>query len=138
MAYQFKTTKKRSEIMRAIKSENTSPEEKLRKSLWGQGYRYRKNYKRLPGNPDIIFASSKVAVFVDGEFWHGYKWESKKKKISSNRGYWIDKIERNINRDKKVNSALVRMGWTVLRFWQHEVEQGTHFCIKKIESHLGV
>ena len=74
----FYTTKKRSELMGKIKSKNTKPEISLRKALWHLGYRYRKNVKSLPGNPDLVFSKYKLAVFVDGEFWHGYNWEQKK------------------------------------------------------------
>ena len=75
-------------------------EQLLAKSLWHQGIRYRKNYKALPGSPDIAITKSKIAIFVDGEFWHGKNWEDKKKRLKRNRDYWIQKIEENIRRDK--------------------------------------
>ena len=78
MAYKFKTSKQRSDIMRSIKSGDTKPELAFRRALWAKGYRYRKGYKGLPGKPDIVFLKHKVVVFVDGEFWHGYRWKSKK------------------------------------------------------------
>lgn len=92
----FYTTKQRSELMSKIKSKNTKPEIKVRKALWALGFRYRKNVKELPGSPDIVFAKQRLVIFIDGEFWHGFNWESKKSKLVANRGFWIPKIERNI------------------------------------------
>jgi DNA mismatch endonuclease (patch repair protein) len=93
----------------------------IRRILWKNGIHYRKNYKDLPGKPDIAITKYKVAVFIDGEFWHGYDWENYQKHIKSNRDYWIPKIERNMKRDKEVNAQLEAMGWTVLRFWSKQV-----------------
>ena len=78
----------------------------LAKALWHKGYRYRLNYKGLPGSPDIAIIKYKVAIFVDGEFWHGYKWDEKKDKIKRNREYWIQKIEENMARDSRVDEEL--------------------------------
>lgn len=130
--YDFDTTEKRSNIMSSIKSEDTSPEIKLRKALWHSGFRYRKNYGEVIGKPDIAFPSKKIAIFVDGEFWHGYNWEEKKKNISSNRDYWIPKIEGNMERDEKYNKELREKGWVVIRFWQKEVEASLDECVKEI------
>jgi len=130
----FITTKKRSDLMRKIKSKNTSPEIKLRKALWNQGIRYRIKNKSIQGKPDIAIKKYKLAVFVDGEFWHGYNWSEKKKKIKSNRDYWIKKIEGNIQRDKKVNKELKEDGWTVLRYWQHEIKNDLVSCVSEIEK----
>ena len=127
----FITTKKRSNIMKKIKGRDTTPELIFRKALWGKGYRYRKNVSNLPGKPDIVFTKKKVAIFIDGEFWHGYNWEDKKKKISNNKEYWIKKIEKNIERDKKNVEKLQRMGFYVLRFWEHEVKKDLDGCLKK-------
>lgn len=127
----FITTKKRSNIMKKIKGRDTTPELIFRKALWRKGYRYRKNVSNLPGKPDIVFTKKKVAIFIDGEFWHGYNWEDKKKKISNNKEYWIKKIEKNIERDKKNVEKLQRMGFYVLRFWEHEVKKDLDGCLKK-------
>lgn len=81
----------------------------LAKALWHKGYRYRLNYKGLPGSPDIAIIKYKVAIFVDGEFWHGYKWDEKKDKIKRNREYWIQKIEENMARDSRVDEELKAM-----------------------------
>ena len=132
--YKFVTTPQRSRIMRRIKSTNTTPEITLRKELWSLGYRYRVNYKKLNGNPDIVFIKKRVVIFVDGEFWHGYKWEEKKIKIKNNRDYWIPKIERNMERDKKIYEELTKEGWKVIRFWEHEIKSDIEGCTKKVES----
>ena len=93
----------------------------FRKKLWSLGYRYRKNYKKLPGKPDIVFVSKKVAIFIDGEFWHGKDWDIRKYDIKSNKDFWISKIEHNMNRDKKVNDYLISKGWVIFRFWGKDV-----------------
>ncbi len=100
--------------------------------LWAQGIRYRKNNKKLTGKPDISISRCKVAIFIDGEFWHGYNWEEKKKKIKANRDYWIPKIERNIARDKKHNRQLRKQGWSVLRFWGSGVKKNPEKCLRKV------
>jgi len=133
---QFITTKQRSELMSKIRSKETKPEVILRKKLWQIGLRYRKNYKSLKGVPDIVFLKEKVAIFVDGEFWHGYNWVEKKKKINSNRSYWIKKIEGNIERDTEVKKQLASMGWKVLRFWEKEVKSDLEKCVSKIINAL--
>ena len=91
------------------------------KLLWHSGVRYRKNYKALPGKPDIAITKQKIAIFIDGEFWHGYNWEYYKHHIKSNRDYWIPKIEYNMKHDKEVNDQLKEMGWKVIRFWSKKV-----------------
>jgi len=100
--YGFETTQNRSDLMSKIRSTDTTPEILLRKL----GCKFSIYSKSIPGNPDIIFKQEMVAVFVDGEFWHGYNWKVKRKRIKSNREYWISKIERNIKRDKDVNKEL--------------------------------
>ncbi len=132
----FYTTKGRSELMAKIKGVNTKPELKLRKALWGMGFRYRKNVKKLPGAPDLVFYKFKLAIFVDGEFWHGYNWEEKRGKIKSNRDFWIPKIERNMQRDRQNRSKLENEGWVVLRFWEREIYKDFDNCIIKICSYL--
>ncbi len=132
----FYTTKERSEIMRKIRAKETKPELILRKTLWALGVRYRKNYKELPGKPDIVIAKFKMLVFIDGEFWHGYDWENKKKKLKSNRKFWIPKIERNIQRDEQINQKLKGMGWRVMRFWDFQVKKELGVCVQKILEHI--
>ena len=132
--YGFETTETRSRTMSKIKSNDTKIEIVFRKTLWNLGYRYRKNYKKLPGKPDIVFVNKKIAIFIDGEFWHGYNWRKKKKKIKSNREYWIPKIEKNIKRDKENNKILKKSGWTVLRYWEHDIKENMESCIEEVVS----
>lgn len=132
----FYTSKKRSRIMSGIKGKNTKPEVRLRKALWHAGLRYRKNYKLLPGTPDIINKKYKLAIFVDGEFWHGHEWKTKKAKIKSNRAFWIPKIEQNIRRDAENTLALEHLGYTVFRFWTMEIKHELGRCVKQILDYV--
>jgi len=135
----FYTTKQRSELMAKIKSQNTKQELKLKKALWKLGFRYRKNLKKkLPGSPDIVYSKHKLAIFVDGEFWHGYNWAEKKPKIKTNREFWIPKIERNIQRDLQNNQLLADSGWYVIRFWEHELKKDFEGCLNRVISYLSV
>ena len=119
--------------MSKIKSRNTKPEILLRKTLWSQRIRYRINNSKIIGKPDIVLSKYKIAVFVDGEFWHGFKWAEKKRKIKANREYWIIKIEKNIKRDKLNTQKLKDNGWIVLRFWEHEIFSDLNNCVNKIK-----
>ena len=134
--YGFITTAARSLLMSKIKSQNTQPEIKLRKYLWNIGYRYRLNVSSLAGKPDIVISKLKLIIFIDGEFWHGYKWKEKKNKIKANRQYWIPKIERNMKRDKVNNRKLRQEGWIVLRFWEHQIKKDFDSVIEKILSSI--
>lgn len=128
------TPEQRRKNMQAIKGKDTKIEIMLRQKLWEKGYRYRKNYKNLPGRPDIVFLKLKIAIFCDSEFWHGYNWEDKKKRLGTNKEFWIKKIETNMERDKKVNEKLISDGWIVLRFWETEIKKNPDNCIKIIEE----
>ncbi|MFC2039847.1 very short patch repair endonuclease [Chloroflexota bacterium] len=132
MPYKFVTSEKRSKTMKLISSSNTEPEIQMRKLLWRNGIRYRLYDETLPGKPDIVIKKHKIAVFIDGEFWHGFQWNSKKKKIKANRDYWIPKIERTIERDKKNNQLLEERGWTVVRYWTSEVQKNQQNCLEII------
>jgi len=120
--------------MKAIRSKDTSIEIILRKELWRRGLRYRKNVKDLPGKPDIVFISQKIAVFCDSEFWHGYDWENYRHKIGTNRDYWVAKIERNIERDREIKILLESMSYTVIRFWGKEITKNVTECADKVEE----
>jgi DNA mismatch endonuclease (patch repair protein) len=111
------SAEKRSKIMSAIRSENTKPEMALRRALWSRGLRFRIHY----GNEkiDIAFPSQKIAVFVDGCFWHGCPLHSHIPK--SNKEYWLPKLKKNMERDKETTKKLATESWTVLRFWEHEL-----------------
>jgi DNA mismatch endonuclease (patch repair protein) len=132
----FYTTPQRSKMMSKIRGKETKPEVALRKALWGLGLRYRKNVKKLPGSPDILFRKYKLAIFVDGEFWHGHNWEAKKLKLKTNREFWIAKIERNMQRDQENEQKLKAMGFTVMRFWEKEVKKKLDRCVDKIVQHI--
>jgi len=136
--YQFKNTPpERSKNMSKIRSKNTKPELVLRKKLWQEGIRgYRVNAKKIEGSPDIVFLRKKIAIFIDGEFWHGKNWEVRKDKIKTNRQYWLPKIEKNILRDETVNTKLLYNGWTVLRFWDSEILKNCEQVITTIREKL--
>lgn len=109
--------------MSRIKSKDTSIETILRKELFKRGIRFRKNSPSLYGHPDISIKKYKIAIFCDGDFWHGYNWEERESQIKSNRDYWIPKIERNMEKDIEVNHVLSHLGYTVIRVWEHEIKK---------------
>ncbi len=122
--------------MKYIHSKNTKIEVILRKALWNAGFRYRKNYEKLPGKPDIALTKYKIAIFCDGEFFHGKDWEVLKPKLEkgNNPDFWIKKITRNQPRDEEVNKQLLFMGWTVIRFWGNEIKKNPEQCVKVVEE----
>ncbi len=107
--------------MSRIRGKGTSIELLLSKALWHRGLRFRKNSPSVYGHPDISIKKYKVAIFCDGDFWHGFDWENRKESIKTNRDYWIPKIERNIVKDAEISHTLQSMGWTVIRIWEHEI-----------------
>lgn len=122
------TKEKRSEIMSKIRSESElekSFRKLLSKEVYPLGYRYRKNYKGAPGRPDVAFVRQKIAIFIDGDFWHGYQYAKKKDKLPK---FWQEKIERNMKRDRKNRRLLKKMGWTYLRFWEHDIKRDSNKC----------
>lgn len=127
------TPEQRSRCMSRIKGKNTGPELRLRKALWNRGVRYRLDL-RIPGKPDMVFPKRRVAVFIDGCFWHGCPAHGVKPK--TNAIFWKDKIERNQRRDNLVNAELQRQGWRVLRFWEHEVEESIQVVVNRIQDVL--
>ena len=133
-----KTPHKKSNNLSHVKSKNTSIELRLRRALWARGYRYRKNYKLLPGKPDIVLPKHRIAVFCDGEFFHGKDWEELKKQLErgNNSDYWVEKIERNIERDRERDQQLIALGWSVIHFWGKEIEENIEDCIKAIEERI--
>jgi DNA mismatch endonuclease Vsr len=124
------TPKQRTKNMKAIKSKNTTIEQKLRSALWSNGIRYRKNYKQLIGTPDIVLTKYKIAIFCDGDFWHGKN--NCEDKITSNKKYWTEKIKRNKERDLEITIALRDQGWIVLRFWEDDIITHLDYCLSKI------
>lgn len=125
------TPEQRSKVMSAIRSKDTKEEVTLAKALWHIGLRYRKNNKKVFGCPDLTFRNLKIAIFVDGEFFHGKNWETKKKP-QTNSAYWIKKIERNIQRDLEVNHYLESHNWKVLRFWSNDIKKNLGSCVMEI------
>jgi DNA mismatch endonuclease Vsr len=113
----------RSRNMKAIKSRNTKIEVILGKAMWAKGVRYRKNTKNVFGKPDFTIKKYKIAIFCDGEFFHGKDWEVSKHRIKTNTAFWHNKIEGNIKRDQIVNKTLKEQGWEVIRFWGSEIKK---------------
>lgn len=130
------TKEQRKKNMQHIKAKDTKIEIILRKALWKKGYRYRKNYNKLLGKPDIALPKYNIVIFCDGEFFHGKDWELLKNKLkkSNNGEFWIKKISRNRERDDEINKRLSFEGWTVLRFWGEDIKKHTDECVKIIEE----
>lgn len=128
-----KTDEQISYNMKRVKNKGSEIEILLQKELWSRGLRYRKNVKGIAGKPDIAFIGKKIAVFCDSEFWHGYDWENRKKDFKSNTEFWINKIERNIQRDIEVTNMLKTQGWIVIRFWGQEIKRNVSRCADDIE-----
>lgn len=131
---QLSTTPEISRRMANVHLKRGPEETRLAKELWHQGFRYWLNYKKLPGSPDIAIQKYHIAVFVDGEFWHGYDWANRKPRLKNNREYWIEKIEENMSRDARVDQKLVEIGWVPIHFWSKEVQKDLDNCIKSIRE----
>ena len=126
----------RQKCMSHIKSKDTSIEVSLRRALWKKGYRYRKNYSALPGKPDIVLIKYRIAIFCDGELFHGKNWEILKPRLlkGNNPDFWVKKIERNMKRDDENDKKLLFLGWTVIHFWGNDILKNTDQCVKVIEE----
>ena len=124
------TPEQRHKAMVSNKSTNTKIELILRKALWNKGIRFRKNYKILSCHADIAITKYKIAIFCDGDFWHG------KRDMSKCNSYWKNKIKRNIERDLENTIELRDNGWTVLRFWESEIKNDLNTCIKEIMENI--
>lgn len=122
--------------MSRIKGKNSKPELVLRKALWSKNIRFCLHDKSLPGRLDIVIKKYKLAIFVDGEFWHGFDWKTNRERIKSNRLFWTPKIERNMQKDERVNRALRDMGYTVFRFWSQDVLKKLPTVLNQIELFL--
>lgn len=130
-----------SRIMKRIPQKDTKAEVLLRKELFQRGLRYLKNVTTLPGRPDIVFSSARLAVFVDGDFWHGREWRTRgHRKIEdafkTNTAFWVKKIEGNERRDKENTKKLQTEGWVVLRFWASDVESNLTGLADQVEAEL--
>ncbi|GHE49266.1 very short patch repair endonuclease [Sphingobacterium griseoflavum] len=135
-SFGFYTSQQRSHIMSRIKGKNTKPERLLRQAMWAKNIRFRLHDKSLPGRPDIVIKKYKLAIFVDGEFWHGFDWKNSRQRIKSNRRFWIPKIERNMQKDDRTNRALRDMGYTVLRFWSQDILKKLPVVLNEIDLFL--
>ena len=130
------TREQRYKNMSANKGKGTKLELLFGKLLWNAGVRYRKNDKTVFGKPDFVIHKMKIAIFCDGEFWHGRNWEERKKDHKSNCEFWHSKIERNIERDKEVNERLQSDGWKVFRFWETEINEESDECLNRILNYM--
>jgi DNA mismatch endonuclease (patch repair protein) len=126
--------KKRSEIMSKIRSKNTGIEKEIFLELKKRKIHFQKHYKKVVGNPDIALPQKRKAIFIDGDFWHGYKFKQQKKRLPLK--YWANKIEENINRDRRNRTKLKRNGWKVLRVWGHEIKENKNGAVKKMIKFL--
>lgn len=124
------------ENMSKIRGKDTKIEVIFRKALWNRGLRYRKNYKKLPGSPDIAITKYKIAIFCDSEFFHGKDWEVLKPRLEAgaNGDYWVKKIERNMKRDDEKDKQLLFMGWTVIHFWGKDILKNVDECVRVVEE----
>lgn len=128
------TPEQRRKNMQHIRSKDTKIEILLRKALWKKGIRYRKNYKEIPGRPDIAITKYKIAIFCDGDFFHGKDWEILRPRLEkgSNSDFWINKISQNRERDDLINKELLFQGWTVIRFWETDIKKNINECVQAI------
>ena len=127
---------KRSEIMRRVRSDETWPEQILRKALFSRGWRYRKNVKKLHGKPDLVFAKAKVVVFVHGCFWHQHEGCKAADRPKSRQDYWQKKLERNIARDLEIQERLKKEGWHVIVIWECELRRDVRAMVERVEEEL--
>ena len=130
------TPEQRHKNMSHIKNKDSKIELVLRRALWNKGYRYRKNYARLPGKPDIVLIKYRIAVFCDSEFFHGKNFEQLKIQLSKSKNaeFWINKIQKNIEHDQEINKKLNALGWTVIRFWGKDIIKNTDQCVQTIDD----
>lgn len=126
------TPSQRRKSMKGNKSSGTKIEIILGKAMFAKGLRYRKNNRKIYGTPDFSFKKYKIAVFADGDFWHGKDWDKRKNKLGANAGFWFDKIERNLERDFKVNKKLKEEGWDVLRFWESDIKKNPEHIVEYV------
>ena len=128
------TPEQRSHCMSRIKGKDTGLEKTVRSELHKRGLRFRKHVKKLPGKPDIVFPKAKIAIFIDGDFWHGYRFPDWEHRVSE---FWRQKIGRTRERDEKNFKKLRKSGWHVIRLWQHQIQRDLDACVEKILAGLG-
>ena len=120
--------------MSQVRSSGSKIERMLGAALWREGFRYRKQYTKISGRPDFVLVALKIAIFCDSSFWHGRGWPEAANAIKTNKVFWVNKIEYNINRDREVNGLLTNLGWKVLRFWDDEILKDTATCVQRIQE----
>jgi len=132
-----------SRIMRAVRSRGTVPERMLKIALRRHGYRFKSHVRDLPGNPDFVFEDRRVAVFVDGDFWHGRQWKLRNFRSlehqfrdTNNASYWLRKISGNVRRDRRVDRQLRTAGWHVIRIWESALRDQPERCLRRIQRLL--
>ena len=123
------SSRQRSYCMSRVRNKDTSLERLVRSALHRQGIRFRKHVATLPGSPDLVFPRQRLAVFLDGDFWHGWRFPCWRNQVSP---FWRNKIEKNRRRDARNMRALRAMGWTVIRIWEHQVERDFDGVIGRI------
>lgn len=123
----------RHNLMSSIRGSGTNPERQLARLLRASKIKFRRQVKSLPGKPDFLIVGRKIAIFVDGEFWHGRKYQNIRMPLSD---YWVSKIEGNIRRDRRVRKDLRRMGWCVLRFWDTDIARKPMSAIDRIRRYI--
>ena len=123
----------RKKTMRAVKGSNTSLERVVEAAFLGRGWACRRNVADLPGKPDFVFDEARVVVFVDGDFWHGWRFPLWREKLTA---YWKWKIERNRRRDLRHFRRLRRLGWRVLRLWEHQVAKDLPGAVRRVAALL--
>lgn len=130
------TPEQRRKNMQRIRCKDTKIEVRLRKALWHHGYRYRKNFKELPGRPDIVLTKYRIAIFCDSEFFHGKDWPELKAHLlkGNNSDFWISKIHKNIDRDAEVDRKLKYEDWIVIRFWGSYIQKHLDECVQAVDD----
>lgn len=132
----LEVTDARRQMMARIKGRDTGPELSLRREVWALGLRYRLQYRIGRSRPDMVFVGAKLAVFVDGCFWHGCPQHSTIPK--NNRDFWAQKLRRNTERDAENTQWLEAQGWKVLRIWEHDIEASPADCARRVAAMLGM
>ncbi len=132
-----------SRMMAAIKNKNSKAEILIRKALFARGFRYRIHYAKLFGRPDIVFVGARLAIFVDGDFWHGNAWRLRglssfedQFRFNSHPEFWEAKIRHNMEHDREVTEHLTSLGWRVLRLWESDILHDVTACLSLIEAAL--
>lgn len=118
--------------MSQIRSQDTKIEVALRSALFREGLRFRKNFAAVLGRPDVVLVTPRIAIFCDSSFWHGRDLVALEKRLRTNKAFWLNKIRKNVARDRAVDSGLASQGWLVLRFWEEDLNKELRKCIAAV------